>query len=103
MQGGDGAEDAVRAQLATLVHVEVRASIDDHDTIRLDTQHVRRLRLLLRPDLFTRGGDVRVVLNGRTVFSEPVPYDCAVYARSWAASHDPYLAYSAELTFDVAR
>lgn len=103
MKGGDGAEDAVRAQLGALVHVEVRASIDDHDTIHLDTQHVRKLRLLLRPDLFTRGGDVRVVLNGKTVFSGSVPYDCAVYARSWAASHDPYLAYSAELTFDVAR
>jgi dienelactone hydrolase len=103
MKGGDGAEDAVRAQLGALVHVEVRASIDDHDTIHLDTQHVRKLRLLLRPDLFTRAGDVKVVLNGKTVFSGPVPYDCAVYARSWAASHDPYLAYSAELTLDVTR
>jgi hypothetical protein len=31
-----------------------------------------------------------------------VAVDCAVYARSWAASHDPYLAYTSELTFDVA-
>lgn len=103
MQGSDGAEDAVRAQLGALVHVEVRASIDDHDTIRLDTQHVRKLRLLLRPELFDHQGDVRVVLNGKTVFAGPVGYDCAVYARSWAASHDPYLAYSAEMTFDVSR
>lgn len=102
LKGSDSADDAVRAQLGTLVHVEVRASIDDHDVIHLNTEHVRRLRLLLRPDLFDRAGDVRVVLNGKTVFTGPVAIDCAVYARSWAASHDPYLAYTSELTFDVA-
>jgi len=103
MKGGEGTEDAVRAQLGALVHVEVRASIDDHNTIRLDTEHVRKLRLLLRPELFEHPGDVRVILNGKTVFTGPVAVDCAVYARSWAASHDPYLAYTSELTFDVAR
>jgi len=103
MKGGEGTEDAVRAQLGALVHVKVRASIDDHNTIHLDTEHVRKLRLLLRPELFQDAGDVRVVLNGKTVFTGPVAVDCAVYARSWAASHDPYLAYTSELTFDVAR
>ena len=103
MKGSDGAEDAVRAQLGALVHVEVRASIDSHNTIHLDTQHVARLRLLLRPDLFEHPGDVRVVLNGKTAFTGPLVPDCAVYARSWAASHDPYLAYSTELTLDVPR
>jgi Dienelactone hydrolase family len=32
--------DALRAQLGTLVRAEVRASIDDHDTIHLDAQHL---------------------------------------------------------------
>jgi hypothetical protein len=62
---------------------------------------VRKLRLLLRPDLFGHAGDVRVVLNGKTVFTGPIAIDCAVYARSWASSHDPYLAYTSELTFDI--
>jgi hypothetical protein len=103
MKGSDGAEEAVRAQLGALVHVEVRASIDDRNTIHLDTRHVSKLRLLLRPDLFEHPGDVRVVLNGKTAFAGPLVADCAVYARSWAASHDPYLAYSTEITLDVPR
>jgi len=109
-----GAPRASRADSATAWRYDVRAGdhlvyreimqqeIDDHNVIHLDTEHVRKLRLLLRPDLFDRAGDVRVVLNGKTVFTGPVAIDCAVYARSWAASHDPYLAYSSELTFDVA-
>jgi AhpD family alkylhydroperoxidase len=81
----------------------VRESIDDHNIIHLDTQHVQRLRLLLRPDLFDHAGDETIVLNGKTVFAGPVSYDCAVFARSWAVSQDPYLAYSAEMAFDVPR
>lgn len=103
LKGVDGAESAVRAQLGALVHVEVRALIDARNTIHLDTQHVRRLRLLLRPDLFEHSGDVRVVLNGKTVFAGPLAVDCVVYARSWAATHDPYLAYTSEMTLDVPR
>ncbi|MBK5188979.1 MAG: hypothetical protein JJD97_12105 [Gemmatimonadaceae bacterium] len=65
--------------LGALVRAELRASIDDRNTIRLDAQHVRRLRLLLRPDLFAHPGDVKVVLNGRTVFQGALPSDCALY------------------------
>jgi hypothetical protein len=35
------------------------ASIDDRNTIRLEAQHVRRLRLLLRPSLFSQPGNVK--------------------------------------------
>ena len=34
--------EAVRARLGSLVHAEVRASIDEHNTIKLETQHVRQ-------------------------------------------------------------
>jgi|GEM_PF-1101969 len=94
--------DAVRARLGALVHAEVRGAIDDN-TIRLDAQHVRRLRLLLRPDLFTAPEKIKVVLNGKTVFEGPLPNDCALYARTLADYGDPWLAYSAALTFDVPR
>jgi hypothetical protein len=93
----------VRARLGSLVRAEVRGSIDDHGTIRLDAQHVRRLRLLLRPDLFTVSAKMKVVLNGKTVFEGPLPNDCALYARTLADYGDPWLAYSAEMTFDVPR
>jgi len=93
--------DAVRARLGSLVQAEVRASIDDHNTIRLETQHVRKLRLLLRPDLFAHDGAVKVVLNGKTVSEGPLQADCTLYARVLADRGDPYLAYSSELTFEV--
>jgi hypothetical protein len=99
----DAIPDAVRARLGSLVRAEVRASIDDHNAIRLEAQHVRRLRLLLRPDLFATAGNVKVVLNGKTVFEGPLPIDCGLYARTLADFGDPWLAYSAELTFDVPR
>jgi poly(3-hydroxybutyrate) depolymerase len=95
--------DAVRARLGSLVRAELHASIDDHNTIRLDAQHVRRLRLLLRPDLFAREGAVKVVLNGKTVFEGPLQTDCDLYARTLAERGDPYLAYSAAMTFEVPR
>ncbi|MEP7064916.1 MAG: HEAT repeat domain-containing protein [Gemmatimonadota bacterium] len=94
---------AVHARLGALVRAEVRAQIDDHNTIRIDTQHVRRLRLLLRPDLFTREGPVKVVLNGKTVSEAPLATDCSLYARTLMERGDPYLAYSTEMTFDVPR
>ena len=95
--------DAIRAKLGTLVRSGVRASIDEHNTIKLEAQHVRRLRLLLRPDLFAQPGNVKVVLNGKTVFEGAPPSDCALYARTLADSGDPYLAYTAAMTFDVPK
>ena len=95
--------DAVRARLGSLVRAEVRGSIDDDNTIRLDVQHVRRLRLLLRPDLFKTAANITVKLNGKAVFAGPLPNDCALYARTLADYGDPWLAYSAEMSFDVPR
>jgi hypothetical protein len=104
VSGGDAnLPDAIQAKLGTLVRSEVRASIDEHNTIKLDALHVRRLRLLLRPDLFSQPGNVKVVLNGKTVFEGALPSDCALYARTLADAGDPYLAYSAEMTFDVPK
>ncbi|MDQ2768753.1 MAG: dienelactone hydrolase family protein [Gemmatimonadota bacterium] len=95
--------DAVRARLGSLVRAEVHGSIDEHNTIHLEAQHVRRLRLLLRPDLFTTDGKITVKLNGKAVFEGPLPTDCTLYARTLADFGDPWLAYSAEMTLDVPR
>jgi hypothetical protein len=83
--------------------VEVTASISDDNVVRLDTRNVRRLRLLLRPDLLPGGAPVRVILNGREVYRGTLSHDCALLERSWQATGDPYLSYSAELAFDVGR
>jgi hypothetical protein len=46
---------------------------------------------------------VRVLLNGKEVFTGALPEDCDLLHRSWQEVADPFLAYSAELTFEVAR
>ena len=103
LAAGENIAEAVRARLGSLVRAEVHASIDDHSTIKLETSHVRRLRLLLRPDLFARDGPIKVVLNGKTVSEGTLQTDCALYARTLEDLGDPYVAYSSELTFEVPR
>ncbi|HJR62491.1 MAG TPA: dienelactone hydrolase family protein [Gemmatimonadaceae bacterium] len=93
----------VRDVLSGRSVVEVTASISDDNVVRLDTRNVRRLRLLLRPDLLPGDAPVRVVLNGREVFRGALSHDCALLERTWQATGDPYLAYSAELAFDADR
>jgi len=79
---------------------EVDGTIDGRH-IRLTTRHVRALRLLLRRELLPGEGPVRVTIDGREAFSGPLAEDCALLARSWTATADPFLAHSAELAFDV--
>lgn len=44
-----------------------------------------------------------VVLNSKTVFEGALPTDCALYARTLSDAGDLYLAYSAEMTFEVPK
>jgi poly(3-hydroxybutyrate) depolymerase len=80
---------------------EVRGRIDTDNTVRVDAHGVKRVRLLLRPELLARPGRVRVVLNGKKVFDGKLTHDCGLLQESWRQSADPFLAYSAELVFDV--
>jgi pimeloyl-ACP methyl ester carboxylesterase len=82
---------------------EVKAEIEKDNVIRISTKRVRRLRLLLRPELFAAPGPVRVVLNGKEVFSGELPGGCSTLDRSLQQTLDPLLAWSSELTFDITR
>ncbi len=82
---------------------EVKAEIEKDNTIRLSTRRVRRLRLLLRPELLAAAGPVRVLLNGKEVFTGDLPAGCATLHRSLQQTGDPLLAWSAELVFEVPR
>ncbi len=82
---------------------EVKAEIEQGNTIRLSTRRVRRLRLLLRPELFPVPGPVRVLLNGKEVFSGELPESCSTLEHSLQQTADPELAWSAELMFEVPK
>jgi dienelactone hydrolase len=82
---------------------KVKASIQDDNTLKVDTRRVKRIRLLLRRELFPRQGPVRILLNGKEVFNGDLTADCELLQKSWQETADPFLAYSAEFTFDTRR
>jgi len=81
----------------------VDARIATDNTVEIVTRNVRRLRLLLRPELLPRRGALAVRLNGREVFRGEVTGDCGLFARSLAERPDPVMAYSAAIDLDVTR
>jgi hypothetical protein len=84
-----------------VARVEARVATDD--TVEIATRNVRRLRLLLRPELLPRRGLLNIRLNGREVFRGEVVEDCRLFARSVAERSDPAMAYSAAIDLDVTR
>jgi dienelactone hydrolase len=79
---------------------EVDASVEG-GAITLRTKSVRKLRLLLRPDLVPFDAPLRVTLDGREAFSGALAEDAALLLRTWRATGDPQLAHSAEILLDV--
>src|SRR5262249_32159962 len=82
---------------------EVDGEIGSDGILRLETKKVRRLRLLLRRELMASPGPVRVLWNGREAFSGELREDCALLARTWRDTADPFLAWSAEIVLDRPR
>src|SRR5262249_22973264 len=79
---------------------EVDGEIGSDGVVRLETKKVRRVRLLLRRELVAAPGPLRVHWNGREAFSGDVGEDCALLARTWRDTADPFLAWSAEIALD---
>jgi poly(3-hydroxybutyrate) depolymerase len=79
---------------------EIDGAIDG-TTIALRTKSVKRLRLLLRPDLLDLSQPVRVTIDGREAFAGKVAEDPGLLLRSWRLTGDPQLAHSAEVALDV--
>jgi predicted esterase len=98
-------EAAPRAFWVAVVEVSGGSpSVDgtiDGQAIAVRTRGVRRLRLLLRPELVDFSRPVRVTIDGRPAFEGPVAADPAVFLRTWREALDPQLAAAAELVLDV--
>ena len=73
---------------------EVDAKIDAN-TITLKSKNIRKMRLRLRPEMFS-AGDVQVVWNGNSAWQGSVPRDCAAIAAT-APEGDADLGYTREV------
>jgi pimeloyl-ACP methyl ester carboxylesterase len=69
--------------------------------IDIKTQNVKKLRLLLRPELFPAAGPIHIRLNGKDQPAFELKRDCLLFQRRAEASADPDLAYTDEVLLDV--
>jgi hypothetical protein len=80
---------------------EVDARILRDNTIDIKTRNVKKLRLLLRPELFATPGPVRVRINGKEQPPLAVKRDCQLFARGAELFADPFLSYTEAIDLDV--
>jgi pimeloyl-ACP methyl ester carboxylesterase len=82
---------------------EISGQIKTDNTMELTTRNVKRLRLLLRPELFASPGPFRVVINRKAVFQGELKQDCKVFQESSDKFDDPLLGYGEAMDFDVGK
>jgi dienelactone hydrolase len=80
---------------------EVDARILPDNTIDIKTRNVKKLRLLLRPEMFSGSRPVRVRLNGKDQPAVELKRDCQLFAHSAEAFADPFLAYTDAVELEV--
>ena len=81
---------------------ELEGHILAGNVIDLKTKHVKKLKLLLRPELIPEPGPLHIRLNGKDQPPVELKRDCALFQRSTQAAADPFLGYTEELVLDVA-
>jgi len=82
---------------------EVEGRILPDNTIELKTRNVRRLRLLLRPELLKAGVPLRIRLNGREQPPAQWTSSCELFTQSAKTYADPFLAYDDGMVVDVSK
>ena len=80
---------------------EVDARILPDNTIDIKTRNVKKLRLLLRPELFATPRPIRVRLNGKEQAPFELKRDCQLFSHSAELFADPFLAYTEAIDLDV--
>ena len=82
---------------------EVEGRILPGNRIDLKTKNIRKLRLLLRPELFNDPDPVHIRLNGKDQPPLELKRDCQLFLRSNEVYADPFLAYTDEVVLDVPK
>jgi pimeloyl-ACP methyl ester carboxylesterase len=80
---------------------EVEARILEGNLIDVDAKNVKKLKLLLRPELFSSTGAVRVRVNGKEQPPVALKRDCTLFQTSAKEYADSFLGYTDEIVIDV--
>lgn len=82
---------------------EIEGHILPDNTVEIKTKNVRKLRLLLRPELFDSPATVRVRVNGKEQPARELKVNCQLFAQSTETYGDPVLGYTDEMVIDVPK
>jgi len=82
---------------------ELDGHIAAGNVIDIKTRNVKKLRLLLRPELFHSAVPLRIRLNGKDQPPIELKRDCQLFLRSAELDADPFLAYTDEIVLEVPR
>jgi polyhydroxybutyrate depolymerase len=80
---------------------EVEARILEGNLVDVDAKNVKKLKLLLRPDLFSSTGPVRVRVNGKEQPPVALKRDCTLFQSSAKEYADAFLGYTDEVVVEV--
>jgi hypothetical protein len=78
---------------------EVNAEIKPPNRLEIHSREVKKIRLHLRPEMFSQPGPVQILWNGKQVYAGPLQDACAAAAGSSAA--DPKLDLSDRKEFSL--
>ncbi len=82
---------------------EIDGRILPDNTVEIKTKNVRKLRLLLRQELFGAPAAIRVRINGKEQPARELKANCDLFAHSAETYGDPLLAYTDEVVIDVPK
>lgn len=82
---------------------EFEARISPDNRIEIKTRNIRKLRLMLRPELFHTPGSILIRLNGKDQPPLELKRDCRLFLHSAETYADPFLAFTDEVDLDVSK
>ena len=82
---------------------EINGRILPDNTVEIKTKNVRKLRLLLRQELFGSPAAISVRINGKEQPARQLKANCDLFAQSAETYGDPLLGYTDEIVINVPK
>lgn len=80
---------------------EVEAQILQGNLIDVEAKNVKKVKLLLRQELFASAGPIRIRVNGKEKPAVELKRDCRLFQSSAKEYADPFLGYTDEVVLEV--